>query len=75
MKTLNDLNMKYVEGSEDRNEVIKGGAILKCATHWEREQLMEWLPDYDFDMIESVNDWLKNPAEIAEGGYLKVWLD
>lgn len=75
MKTLNNLNMKYVNKNEDGNEIIEGGAILKCDYNWEKEELINWLPDYDFDMIESVNIWLKNPAEIAEGQYLKVWVD
>jgi hypothetical protein len=75
MADLNDLNMQYVDSNEDGNEEITGGAILECSYSWSKEQLDKWLPDYDFDMIESVKNWLEDDAQIAEGQYLKVWLD
>lgn len=73
MKTLNDLNMQYVDA--DENEQIEGGAILQCSKLWTKEKLQEWLPDYDFDMIQTVQQWLSDNAYIAEGLYFKVWLD
>lgn len=71
---LDDLNMKYV-AKQDFNEEIDGGAILECARSWTNEQLRDWLPQYDSDMIDSVQGWLNNESEIAEGQYLKVWVD
>ena len=73
MATLEDLNMKYV--SAESNEEINGGAVLECSRSWTKEQLKEWLPDFDFDMIEYVKLWLESDAHIAEGIYLKVWID
>lgn len=70
--TLDNLNMCYVQA--DCNEDTPTGAILKCSHSWTIPQLSGWLPDYDYDMLESVKDWLANDAEIAEGGYLEVWV-
>ena len=75
MVNLNDLNMQYVDINEDGNEIIKGGAILKCSFSWSKDKLTEWLPTYNFEMIESIKGWLENEAQIAEGQYLKVWVD
>ena len=78
MATLNDLNIQYVNVVEDEaiaNEEIEGGAILKCSKSWTIAQLQDWLPAYDFDMIESVKTWLADDAQIAEGQSLKVWVD
>ena len=73
MVTLEDLNMTYV--SAESNEEIEGGAILECSRSWTKEQLENWLSGFDFDMIECVQDWLKSAAHIADGMYLKVWVD
>ena len=73
MATLNDLNMQYV--SAESNEEIEGGAVLECSRSWSKEQLENWLPDFDFDMIETVKAWLESDAHIAEGMYLKAWID
>ena len=73
MKTLNDLNMKYVCGTD--NEEITGGAILNCSRFWTKEQLKNWLPDFDQSMIGEVKMWLENDACIAEGLSLKIWID
>lgn len=78
MATLNDLNMEYVSVEEDEasaNEEIEGGAILKCSRSWSASQLQDWLPAYDFDMIQSVKKWIEDNSAIAEGIYLKVWVD
>jgi hypothetical protein len=74
MKTLNDLNMKYVDVNPFGNEEIEGGAVLKCSHAWPMS-LLELLPSYDLDMLETVQGWLANEAMIAEGQYLKVWVD
>ena len=73
MATLNDLNMQYI--SAEDNEEIEGGAILECSRTWTIEQLQNWLPNFDFDMIETIKDWLADNACIAEGLFLKVWID
>lgn len=78
MATLNDLNMQYinvVENEASANEEIEGGAILKCSKSWTIAQLQDWLKSYDFEMLESVKNWLSDDAQIAEGQYLKVWVD
>ena len=75
MKTLNDLNMKYVDVNELGNEDFEGGAVLKCMQVWSVVNLRAWLPSYDFDMLEAVQGWLANEAMIAEGQYLEVWVD
>ena len=74
MKTLEDLNIIYVYDREI-NEEINGGAILKCSYDWTRDQLNVWLPEYDFDMIDTVKKWLADDCQIAEEGWLKVWVD
>lgn len=73
MATLEDLNMTYV--SAESNEEIKRGAVLECSRSWTKEQLKNWLPDFDIHMIKSVKEWLESDAHIAEGMYLKVWID
>ena len=75
MANLNNLNMQYVGVNVDGNEEIEGGAILECSQTWTTAQLKQWLSGYDFDMIESVKNWLEDDAQIAEGCYLKVWTD
>ena len=76
MITILDLNMRYVDVNKDGNEEMSGGAILKCSFSWTNERLISWLPDsFDFEMIETVKQWLCNQAEISEGQFLKVWVD
>ena len=69
---LDSLNMKYV--SADQNDYFDGGAILECG-HWDKDQLESYLSGYDLDMIEAVQDWVSGEAYIAEGLYLKVWVE
>jgi len=73
MATLNDLNMQYVNAIA--NEEIDGGAILECSRTWSIEKITQWLPNYDYDMLWSVEKWLSDDAQIAEGQYLKVWIN
>ena len=75
MKTLNDLNMKYVDVNETGNEGFEGGAVLKCSHVWSIGNLRAWLPSYDLDMLEAVYCWLANEDMIAQGQYLEVWVD
>ena len=75
MKTLNDLNMKYVDVNELGNEEIKGGAVLKCSHVWSIGNLRAWLPSYDLDMIEASQGQLANEDMIAQGQYLEVWVN
>lgn len=70
--TLDNLNMRYIVA--DSNEETETGAILKCSHSWTISQLQDYLAGYDFDMLQSVKDWLANDSEIAEGGYLEVWI-
>lgn len=75
--TLDNLNMRYINlGGEgcSSNEETDTGAILKCSHSWTILQLQPYLSGYDYDMLESVKDWLANDSEIAEGGYLEVWI-
>ena len=75
MTILENLNMKFVNANDEGNEEIDGGAILRCSNSWTVEKLGEWLADYDFEMLEAVKDWLSDPSQIAEGQFLKVWVD
>lgn len=72
--SLENLNMVYI-GNDSNCEEIECGAILHCAHDWTLTQLYDWLPKYNLDMLESVINWLINPSEVSEGGYLKVWVD
>ena len=75
--TLDNLNMRYINVDEDgssSNEETETGAILKCSRSWTVAQLQDYLAGYDYDMLQSVKQWLANDAEIAEGGYLEVWI-
>ena len=69
---LENLNMQYV-ASNEYNEQIENGAILECSKSWTINSLQTWLPDCDFDTLESVKNWLSGESYIAEGMYLKVW--
>lgn len=70
---LDSLNMTYVVA--DCNEDFDGVAVLECSNSWTMDQLTSWLPMYDFDMLKSVKSWLGSTPHIAEGAYLKVWID
>lgn len=65
--------MQYVSAEE--NETIEGGAILHCSHSWSIDQLSGWLDGYDYDMLTMVKKWLACDAHIAEGMFLKVWVD
>ena len=73
--TLCDLNMKYVRQESNQNEEIDRGAILKCGSSWAPDSLSKWLPDYDFEMLETVKCWLNSQSYIDQGSYLAVWWD
>lgn len=73
MITLDDINMKYV--TADMNEELYNGAVLECSVSWPLAELHDWLPELDIDSLDTVQDWLYSEPHIAEGMYLKVWVD